>query len=116
MKPFELPPASRSGDGDSFSFETFNGNCLETLKARLDATDAWLLFAQETGILPERAGEVAAWAASRGWHFLGTHAKACDQGQTSGGAAVFARAELGLRWPSDRQGILVEHRLAPKKR
>ena len=49
-----------------FVIESFNSNCLATLKDRLQRTDAWILMAQETGIVESAIGDVAAWAASKG--------------------------------------------------
>ena len=93
-------------------FESFNGSCLPTLKRRLEVTQAVVLMAQETGITDELHADVATWAGARGWHFLHTEAKPCRGGKTSCGAAVFARKEVGLRWPGTDQGSgeLVRHR------
>ena len=78
-------------------FETFNAGYLVLLKKRLQTTTAWVVCAQETGILQHMVGEVGAWAGSRGWHMLGVPAKPGIKG-TSCGTAVFVRKELGLRY------------------
>ena len=85
-------------------WETFNGSATSTLKERLLVTDALILCAQETGIVAADEDDFAAWAADKGWRYVGTPAQSTVGESRRVGAAILVRLELGVRFLAQRRG------------
>jgi hypothetical protein len=63
------------------------------------ATRAHILLSQETWLGQDAIHAASAWARKRGWKSIWTSAQPGPNGGASGGAAIFVRAEFGLRYP-----------------
>ncbi len=90
------------GGDDEFRLvvETVNATGWTALKKRLAATDAHAVLAQETWVTQAGVAAASAWARRHGWKSVWSPAVTTDKGGTSAGVAVFARAFLGLHYPS----------------
>ena len=99
---------SRSGnsrhqnlDKENFALrvESVNTNGWRALQRRIVSTEAHVILAQETWILPDAVAEASMWAANKGWKSLWAPAATGPGGGASGGTAIFVRDFLGLRFP-----------------
>ncbi len=91
--------------------ETANSTGWGPLKRRLLSTDADILLAQETWVLPNQKREASDWAARHGWESAWAPAQPGAGGGASGGVAVLARRGLGLRLPPVGSHIVEEARV-----
>jgi len=85
--------------------ETFNGNCLATLKQRLEklTPTTHIVCAQEITMTREAMADMDAWGAPRGWTFLAAPSLTSQKGKAHLGTAIFVRAGVGIRWPNDQK-------------
>ncbi len=105
------------GDGNdgmdrelALSIETANTIGWKPLRRRLLATRAHVVLAQETRIGGEKMNQVSQWALRKGWKMLATEATIGPKGGNSAGAAIFVRAELGMRMPPRGNNVVTEGR------
>jgi hypothetical protein len=61
-------------------------------------------------VLPDQLAKASSWARRKGWHSLWAPAAVGPGGGASGGVAILARAELGLRHPIVGSHVLHEAR------
>ncbi len=90
--------------------ETANTTSWGPLRKRLKATQAHIMLAQETKIMIGKQAEVSAWALRNGWKMVAAPAIKGKHGGASGGVAIFARSEMGVRFPVYGTHILEEGR------
>ncbi len=90
--------------------ETVNSTGWGPLQRRLTSTSAHVVLAQETWILPCQVAMAQGWARRRGWHSVWAPAVVGPGGGASGGVAILARTELGLRYPIQGSHIVEEAR------
>ncbi len=90
--------------------ETTNSTGWGPLRRRLLDTSAHVVLAQETWVLPDQMARASSWARRNGWHSLWAPAATGPGGGASGGVAILARAELGLRHPIAGSHVLHEAR------
>ncbi len=90
--------------------ETVNSTGRGPLRRRLLHTDAHVVMAQETWVLPDQLAKASSWARRKGWQSLWAPAAVGPGGGASGGVAILARAELGLRHPIVGSHVLEEAR------
>ena len=82
--------------------ETVNGTGMRAIKERLMNTGAHIVCAQETWVVESEIAKWSAWARRQGWKSTweaATRKEGASRG-ASGGVAIFAREELGVRHPS----------------
>ncbi len=94
----------------ALSIETANTTGWKPLRRRLLATRAHVVLAQETRISGEKMNQASQWALRKGWKMIATEAVCGPKGGSSAGAAIFARAELGLRLPPKGNNVVTEGR------
>ena len=81
---------------------TFNGSCWKNLQVFLRYTSALVVMGQELKLLsPEEIAEASQWALANGWHSIITPGLVGLRGGASAGVGIFARPQLGLRFPDD---------------
>ncbi len=83
----------------ALSIEAVNSTGWKALQRRLLATESHVVLAQETWIMQDSIPAASAWARRRGWKSVWSAARAGPNGGPTGGVAIFARDELGLRYP-----------------
>ena len=90
---------------DAVVFDTFNANgSTATLKQRIGATQALVLFVQESGVHSGNIGEVTDWCSKRKWHAVFCPAELKHSGKTAAGVAILCRFHIGLRLPEPHEG------------
>ncbi len=88
------------GDGEfAMSIETVNATGWRALQRRLLGTKAHAVLAQETWLSQDAIPAASSWARRHGWQSIWTAATPGPKGGASGGAAIFVREGLGLRYP-----------------
>ncbi len=90
--------------------ETTNTTSWGPLRKRLAATRAHIVLAQETKVMIGKQAEASSWALRNGWKMVAAPAIAGKRGGASGGTAIFARSELGVRFPVHGGHVLEEGR------
>ncbi len=90
--------------------ETANTTSWGPLRKRLKTTQAHIMLAQETKIMIGKQAEASAWALRNGWKMVAAPATKGKHGGASGGVAIFARSEMGIRFPVHGAHILEEGR------
>ncbi len=90
--------------------ETVNSTGWGPLQRRLRATEAHIVCAQETWVLPGQVKSSSDWAYRNGWESVWAPARLGVGGGASGGVTVFARRGMGLRFPNVGPHILEEAR------
>ncbi len=86
--------------------ETVHATSWGPLRKRLRATSAHVVFAQETKVAEGKRAEVSTWAINNGWKMIAAPAIGGRRGGVSAGVAIFARVELGIRFPPHGAHIL----------
>ncbi len=86
--------------------ETVNATSWGPLRKRLRSTTAHVVFAQETKVAEGKRAEVSTWAIGNGWKMIAAPAIVGRRGGVSAGVAIFARKELGIRFPSHGAHVL----------
>ncbi len=87
------------GGAMALTIETVNTTGWRALQRRLLTSDSYVVLAQETWLTQDALPAASAWALRNGWQSIWTAAVPGPQGGASGGAAVFVRTGLGLRYP-----------------
>ncbi len=90
--------------------ETTNTTSWGPLRKRLKVTHAHIVLAQETKVMIGKQSEVSAWALRNNWKMVAAPATKGKHGGASGGVAIFARSEMGIRFPVYGAHILEEGR------
>ncbi len=85
----------------ALSIETSNTTGWRGLQRRLTTSAAHAILAQETWVTQDAIPAASAWAMRRGWKSVWTAAVPGPNGGASGGAAIFVRSQMGLRYPPD---------------
>ena len=106
----------RSAVQDEFALcvESVNGTGFTAVRKRLECTEAHVLCAQETWVTAADVSKWSAWARLKGWKSVwapAVRSKEASRG-ASGGVAIFARVECGLRCPSRHGRVWVDSRVA----
>ncbi len=97
---FPAAASEQKGNEDfAMCIETVNATGWRALQRRLLATRAHAVLAQETWLSQDAVPAASAWARRHGWQSIWTAATPGPNGGASGGAAIFLRVGLGLRYP-----------------
>ncbi len=91
--------AGEDSDHLALRIESVNTTGWRSLQRRLISTRAHILLAQETWLGQDAVHAASAWARRKGWKSVWTSAQPGPGGGASGGAAIFVRAEFGMRYP-----------------
>ncbi len=87
------------GGAMTLTIETVNATGWRALQRRLLTSSSHVVLAQETWLTQDALPAASAWALRNGWQSIWAAAVPGPQGGASGGAAVFVRTGLGLRYP-----------------
>ncbi len=110
---FQEGVRERAADGaEDFRLvaETVNSTGWGPLQRRLRSTEAHIVCAQETWVLPGQVKSSSDWAFRHGWESVWAPARLGVGGGASGGVTIFARRGMGLRFPNEGPHILEEAR------